>query len=154
MAVAQFQASRPEVRMALVQKTRIHNSGTTQMSLNSEVQRSSETQPDQSKVVWVKWVRTLESDLEVSRVHTVTGSDPDVAQLSSLEPLFVSQGQVHGGSGPREQNQNQLWPRTTVWISEQNLNHQDQDQIYQNQDPNHQDQEEDEGPLFRVQGEG
>lgn len=133
MAVAKFQASGPEVRMALVQKTGIHNSGTTEL-------RSSETHQDQIKVVWV---RTLESDLEVSPVHIVTGCDPGAAQSSSLEPVLMSPGQVRCGSGLREQNQNQLCPRTTVWISKQSLSHQNQHQVYQNYNPNHQDQEED-----------
>lgn len=120
--------------MALVQKTRIQTSGPTEI-------RSSEIQQNQCKVMWVRWVRTLASGLKVIPVHTVAGSDPGAAQSPSLEPVFVSSGEVCCGSGLREQNQNQLCSRTTVWIGEQNLNHQDEDQVYQNQDPN--DQEED-----------
>lgn len=71
MVVAQLQACRPEVRMALIQKTRIQNSDTTEL-------RSSEIQQDQSQVVWVR-------GLVVSQTQTVTGSDPGAAPPSNLD---------------------------------------------------------------------
>lgn len=73
VAVAQLQPCRPEVRVALIQKTRIRNSNTTELrssDLNQGVILTEQTQQDQTRPVRVRWIRTSESNPEVSRSHT------------------------------------------------------------------------------------
>lgn len=73
VAVAQLQPCRPEVRVALIQKTRIQNSNTTELrssDLNQGVILTEQTQQDQTRPVHVRWIRTSESNPEVSQSHT------------------------------------------------------------------------------------
>lgn len=73
VAVAQLQPCRPEVRVALIQKTRIQNSKTTELrssDLNQGVILTEQTQEDQTRPVHVRWIRTSESNPEVSQSHT------------------------------------------------------------------------------------
>lgn len=111
--------------MALIQKTRTDRTE----------RRGSETHQDHNQVLSV---RTSESNLEVSQ--TAQGFQLGAAQPFHLKLVCVSPGRVHSGSGLREQNQQDtLYPRSTVWVREQ-----DHDQ---------QDQEEDQSTPVGVQGQ-
>lgn len=73
VAVAQLQPCRPEVRVALIQKTRIQNSNTTELrssDLNQGVILTEQTQQDQIRPVHIRWITTSESNPEVSQSHT------------------------------------------------------------------------------------
>lgn len=73
VAVAQLQPCRPEVRVALIQKTRIRNSNTTELRssvLNQGVILTEQTQQDQTRPVHIRRIRTSESNPEVSQSHT------------------------------------------------------------------------------------
>lgn len=73
VAVPQLQPRRPEIRVALIQKTRIQNSNTTELrssDLNQGVILTEQTQQDQTRPVHVRWIKTSDSNPEVGQSHT------------------------------------------------------------------------------------